>query len=410
MPIFKTAQSEAMAQYILFTILVVLTPFIVVTRYLQGVVHIFSHLSFSVFNFDVPYILVIALAGIIFLLIKYVKFLTRRKLLGLLFIAALLSIAHQTMDLYLQMSFFDLQQNWHYVAYSAYAFFFFRAFRFRNMPLNKMIIFTYLSAIGMSVFDEAFQFFMSDRVFDISDIAKDSLGVYCGLILIIFVTETYGSIDFNRSDFTHRRLTDYFLHPLSLLVTAGVLTLSFIFISPLLTAHDNWQYCLLGGFGLFVIVMLTIHLMQFRKIRIVLISIILLIIILLCGSFTMNFNQNISHAAFGFTVYKGVPVPFFDVLIYPGGCFRLVDKKHHFNEKDINYFLQQSADIILVGKGYHGNGGKGFDIDIGTYFIFNQFTQKGTQVIILPTPEACEKFNQLREEGKSVLFVLHSTC
>ena len=45
-------RSDALIQYILFTILVVLTPFVVVTKYLQGVVQIVSHLSFTLFDVE----------------------------------------------------------------------------------------------------------------------------------------------------------------------------------------------------------------------------------------------------------------------------------------------------------------------------------------------------------------------
>jgi hypothetical protein len=31
-------------------------------------------------------------------------------------------------------------------------------------------------------------------------------------------------------------------------------------------------------------------------------------------------------------------------------------------------------------------------------------------VIILPTPQACREFNRLKQEQKSVLFVIHNTC
>jgi hypothetical protein len=314
------------------------------------------------------------------------------------------------MDIYLEMSFFDLQQNWHYLAYGAYAFFFFRAFNARNMSKNKMVLYTYLSAIGMSIFDETFQFFMSDRVFDISDITKDSLGVYCGLILVLFVTQTYGSLNLKEHSVYHQRLKDYFQDPLSLLVAEGVLTISFILISPLLTAHENIIHSLVGGFTLFVFVMLLIHLSQFRRVRFVILGIILLVILSLSASAIRNKDKNISHHQFGLTIYRGLPVPFFDFIIYPDGSFHLADKKHFFNTRDKDFLLRAEPDILLIGSGSQSKGGKGFDLAVGTYFIFNQFTMKGTQIIILPTPEACEQYNNLKKAGKDVLFVVHNTC
>lgn len=410
MALLKTARAEAMAQYILYTILVVLTPFIVVTRYVQGVAHILSHLSFPLLGIEVPYVLIIAVAGLAALVIWQRKTISRRSTIAFVAIVVLIFISHQTMDLYLDMSFFDLQQNWHYFAYGIYAFFFFRAFNTGNVPQNKMILYTYFSAVSISVFDEAFQFFLSNRVFDISDIAKDSLGVYCGLILVLFVTETYGVINLKSHTITQRKLSDYLKDPFSALVMLGVLSLSFVLVSPLLTEHSNWHYCLLGSLALFLAFMLVIHLLQFRLFRIAFISIFLALVVLLAGSVISNFDKNITHNTYALTVYKGIPIPFFDMIIYPDGSFHLADKKHRFNEKDRMYFLKQNADILLIGSGWEGRGGKGFDVTMGTYFTFNSTTFEGVQVIILPTPEACQKYNQLKEAGKSVLFVIHNTC
>jgi len=407
---FRNTQVEPMVQYILFTILVVLTPFIVVTRYLQGMVNILSHLSFTLFGLNIPYILIAVGVGLIGLAFWQVRHLTWRRIAGIFIVIALIFISHQSMDLYLGMSFFDLQQNWHYAAYGAYAFFFFRAFNARNMPKNKMILIALSSAVLMSLFDETFQYFMSDRVFDISDIAKDALGVYCGLILVLFVTESYGTIKLTRQSITQRRLKGYLRNPLSALVLVGALALSFILISPLLTEHEYWHFCLLACFGLFFIVMLIIHLFQFRLFKTAFISLGLAVMLLLSGSYAVNSSRNITYNSYGLTIYKGIPLPFFDIIIYPNGSFRLVDKKHYFRVQDKNYFLKQGADIILVGSGAEGKGGKGFDEGVGTHFIFNKYTLKGAQVIILPTPDACRKYNKLKKAGKSVLFVLHNTC
>lgn len=399
-----------MAQYILFAILVVLTPFVVVTRYLQGIAHIVSHLKLSLFGFEIPYVLILAGACLIALLIWQFRNLTRRKILSLLVIVFLILLSHQTMDMYLQMSFFDLQQNWHYFAYGAYAFFFFRAFNARKMPKNKMILYTYFSAISISCFDEAFQYFMSDRVFDISDIVKDSLGVFLGLLLVLFVTETYGTLEIKGRSIAQRKISNYFRDPLSALVMLGVLTVSSVLISPLLTDHENWFPCIVGCLSLFVVVMAVIHFSQFKIIRRIFIAIFALLLILLSGSFLLNHDKNITHNSFGLSVYKGIPIPFYDAVIFPDGTFRLADKKHRFSSRDQEYFLKTKADILLVGSGSESRGGKGFDINIGSTFIFNPKTIKGMQLIILPTPEACEKFNQLRKDGKSVVFVLHNTC
>ena len=407
---FINPRVETMTQYVLFLILIVMTPFVVVTRYLQNMAHIASHSKFTIFGFEIPYVLAAAAIAIIGLFAWQVKNLNLHKFLALAFIAAYLTISHNTMDIYLSMSFFDLQQNWHYAAYGAYTFFFFRAFHARKMPKNKLIFYSFFSAVGASIFDETFQLFMSQRVFDISDIAKDASGIFCGLIIILFVTETYGTINLKKASFPKKKLTEYFKDPLSALIMVGILAFSFVLMSPLLSGHDYFLYCTLAGFGMFFAIMLIIHLFQYKISRIVIIAVFSLTFILLALSFALNHDKNITYNSHGLTIYKGIPLPYFDVLIHQNGMFHFVDKKHHFTPQDQKYLKLQKPDILLIGSGSTGNGGKGFDIGVGSQFIYNHNTLKSMQVIILSTPDACTKFNELKKENKSVLFVIHNSC
>ena len=401
---------EAMTQYILFLILVVMTPFVVVTRYLQNMAHIVSHLKLKLFHFEIPYVLLIAILAAASLLAWKFRKLKVRKVLAILFVLTIITIAYQTMDIYLGMSFFDLQQNWHYLAYGIYVFYFFRAFHTRNMSKNKLILYSYFSAVSASIFDETFQLFMSQRVFDISDIAKDATGVFCGLIVIFFVTETYGTLDLKKNSFPQKKLSDYFRHPLSILIMLGLLTISFVLISPLLSEHQYWYLNLMTGFGLFLIVLITIHLMQFKILRYLIISVITVVLLIMTVSFAVNHDKNITYNTHGLTIYKGIPLPFFDVIIYPDGKFHFADKKHYFRPQDQKYFKLQEPDILLIGSGSRGKGGKGFDIEIGSQFIYNHNSFQSMQVIILSTPDACKKFNELKKANKSVLFVIHNSC
>ena len=160
-----------------------------------------------------------------------------------------------------------------------------------------------------------------------------------------------------------------------------------------------------------VFVLAVIHLLQFPRIRIVLISFAVLLLVALSGSFLMNKNSNITYAKDGVTIYRGLPVIGWDLMIYPSGFPRLVDKKHFFNGQDKQFFLkQENVDILLFGSGYEGNGAKGFKKEEGAFFIYNEYHQKATQVIIMKTQDAVKIYNRLMEEGKRVLFVLHSNC
>ena len=403
-------KTEPMIQYVLFTILVVMTPFVVVTKFLQGAVYNLSHMSFSLFGIQLPFIGTAAIALIIAIIIWQRKYITRRSAAAILVIIAMIALSQWVQDLYGGMSVYDLQKNWHYAAYGAYVFVFFRAFNRQGVPLQRMIVYSYFSAIGLSIFDETFQLFLSDRIFDVSDIAKDSWGTIVGLILVLFVSQTYGTIDFKSHTAWKRRPRDYFNDPLAALVVCGLLSLVVIMLSPLLTDFRHITIFIGLVIGLYIVVLLIWHFLQFKRFRIAFISLLIIILVTISGSYLKHRNDNFSHNRYGLMVYKGFPVPFFDLMIYPNGLPRLVDKKHFFNNMDRQFMMQQEPDILIIGIGFHGKGGNGFKVKEGPYFVYNRYTNNGTQIIILPTPRACEEFNRLKTENKNVLFIIHTTC
>jgi hypothetical protein len=400
----------AMVQYILFAIFVVATPFVVVTKFLQGAVHEISHFSFRLLGHSIPIIAFSVILAFVAFLIWQRKNINSRRVFGGLFVIGMISISMYLQDLYGGMAVFDLQSNWHYITYGTYVFFFFRAHNLRHMPINKRVLYSYASAFLMSSFDELFQYFLSNRIFDVSDIAKDAWGCCMGLIVLFFVSETYGRIEFKRARIWKKRFVDYFKDPLTTLMIVWTFTFFMIIISPLITDH---KYIILS-FSLaavtFAIVFAIIHFTQFKPFRIAILAVVIILVSALGVSFARNHNRNITYASYGLVVYAGLPVPFFDLLIYPNGMPRLVDKKHFFNNTDKNFLLDNKPDILLIGSGWSGLGGKGFAREEGTYMLFSNETVKAAQIVILKTPEAIKLFNRLREEGKKVLFVLHNTC
>ncbi len=404
------ARIDATVQYILFTILVVLTPFVVVTKYLQGVVHLVSHLSFTIFDVEIHFIVTAMVIGFMTLVVIYRKQITLRKIIAGLVCLVLIAFSQSQMDLYLEMSFFDLQENWHYTTFGAYVFFFFRAHNAWKMKKSRMILLAFASAVLMALFDEAFQFYMSHRVFDISDTTKDAMGACLGIIIVLFITETYGTISLRDFRPWRKDPRDYLRNPGNALFLVLLLTLIFTFTSPLLSEHAEAWTLLAISFPAFFIIAIIIHYMQHKVIRYSVLGLVGAILIATGVSFAVNRDKQIMHYQEGMAVYKGIPLVFFDVLIYPDGTFRYVDKKHHFRSQDKRYLQRQEADILLIGSGAKNRGGKGFAKHVGTHFIFNRYALKPNQVIIEPSAKACETFNRLKAEGKNVLFVLHMTC
>lgn len=400
-----------MIQMVIFGTLVVATPFVVVVRYLQGAVHDISHLMWSPFGIEIPIVASFVVAGLIGFLIWQRKKINKVSVSACLVIIAMIALAQNVQDLYGDMSLYDLQRNWHYIAYGGFSFFFFQAFYARGMSKAHMIFYSFVCAIGMSVFDEYFQFFMSNRIFDISDIAKDSYGSIIGLILVLFVAQTWGTVHLSEHTLWQKKIKDYINNPLGALTVTGTFSLTAVLFSPLLTDDRHAPILISTIFAVTLFVLLIIHLLQFPRIRIAIISVAALCLLLLSGSFLMHRNSYINYAKDGLIIYKGLPVVAWDLMIYPSGFPRLVDKKHFFNGQDKQFFLKQKdIDILLFGSGYEGNGAKGFKSDIGTFFIYNEHLNQATQVIILKTQDAVKVYNRLKKEGKRVLFVIHSNC
>lgn len=406
----ESLRTEPMIQYCLFAVLVVMTPFMVVTRFLQGAVYEFSHLKLPLLGFELPIVATVAAFALIAFVVYVRREITFRKVKAAGVILGMILLSYWVQDLYGGMAIYDLQKNWHYVAYGAYPFFFFRAFSVRGMQVSRMILFAYLTAIGLSTFDEAFQFKMSNRIFDVSDIAKDSWGAIIGLILVLFVAETYGRVELDWKNVWRKRIRDYFDDPLGTLLLVGILSTTAILVSPLLTESSLIGYFLLAVASLSVIIVLTLHNLQRKTFRLVAGAIIGLAITGLGASTALSAGDHIVKSNYGLTIFRGVPVPFFDLLIYPNGLPRLVDKKHFFNNQDKQFLFQQRPDILIIGGGHNGKGGKGFAVPEGTYFAFNRYIARGTQVIVLSSSDACREYNRLKAEGKRVLLVIHSTC
>ncbi|MBE9467825.1 MAG: VanZ family protein [Bacteroidetes bacterium] len=393
---------------ILYSLLLTATPFIMLQNYLQLSIAYFSRLSFSINNFSVPYILVIAFALLIFVFLKFRKTLNKKTFYTLLFVIFLIFIGHSVSDFYLNMKFYDLQQNWHYIAYSIFSFLMYRYCKTKNISPNKIILKTLLIAVSLSTFDEVFQLFLSSRTFDISDIAKDFWGAIIGVIFVFFIIEKNIVLKTN-SQIQHKKFNDYIKNPFSVIFYSLILSFFFLIISPLLT---DIKYCIITiliTLFLFSIIFFAIHYFQYKTFR-RFFTIFFIIAVISQIAFILKYkNKNIVYNANGITVYKGLVIPYFDVLIKPSGCYRLVDKKQIFTQTDISTILKYSPDIILIGRGIHGRGGEGFPAPYEVQFLFNSKLKSMVQVINLKNEQACAEYNKLKAEGKNVVFIIHNT-
>ncbi len=394
----------------MYSLLLVATPFILLQSFLVETIGQVSGITVPLGGVDLPIVpgaaLILAIAAAIY----FRAYVTRYLILALAIVLVMITLAQQITDYYFDHNFYDLQQNWHYIAYGLFAYMMYRDLHPRGWPPARIMLLTYLAALLFSTFDETFQMKMSSRVFDISDTAKDISGALMGMVLVYLGGPMGATLLANWRPIRHRRLRDYFRHPFSALVLMTVFAALLVCISALLSDFEHWPIIVVLTLAAFAGFFALLHLSQHRWCRYTLLGLAVLAVGAQTWSYAKYGSEQIVHNQYGLTVYKGIPVPFFDLMVFPDGGFRPVDKKHYFNSRDQAFFLKRKPDILLIGSGSLGMGGRGFFENVPNQFMYNRYTRQGTQVIILPTPEACRLFNRLKQENKNVLFVLHNTC
>ncbi|HPR17328.1 MAG TPA: VanZ family protein [Candidatus Cloacimonadota bacterium] len=394
---------------ILYSLLLIATPFLIIKNYLQQIIGMTSRLTFSFLNLDIPYILAIAAFILIAL---FVIFRHRLKLIHLYVgsvVIALMFIGQNSTDYYFNHRFYELQHNWHYLAYSLYAFVIYRYLKQKDKPAARIILTTFILALSTSCFDEAAQIVISSRVFDICDIGKDIWGAVIGMIAVFFVFERKTMLA-KGWRLRQKSIADYPKNPLSLLFLEMILAYLILLISSILSDDRFIITVILFSLAAFLIFFFFFHFSQRKIFRRIFLTLLVVFILLQTISFIRYHDDNIVFHKKGLIVYKGIPIPYFDVMIFPDGNFRLVDKKIFFNQKDkINRIFQYAKDILLIGSGTEGEGGKGFiDENQETQFVYNQVQKQLLQIIVLKNTEACSEYNYLKKQGYNVMFIIHN--
>ena len=394
---------------VMYSMLLVVTPFILLQNFLVEMIAKVSGSTVELAGSEIPVLPYLALILLVVCLIIFRSYLTKLRLLAGVIAILMFGLAQQFTDYYFDHNFYDLQQNWHYFAYGIFAFMVYRDLAPRGKSMAKIILITFFSALLFSAFDETFQLYMSGRVFDISDTAKDVWGALTGIVLLYLGISRPGALLADMKRIRQPKLKAYLKQPFSLLFLLFILTLLFLIFSSLLTDFPYWYIVVLLTISSFALFFILFHFSQLNWLKYSILAVLAIVILVQSYFYIKYRSDNIVHNRYGLTVYKGIPIVFFDVMIFPDGTFRLVDKKHYFVHQDRKLFVKQKTDIIIIGSGAYGKGGRGF-ADKTSQFIYNPYTRRGTQVIIMKTPEACRLFNRLKREQKNVLFILHNTC
>lgn len=394
----------------LYSLLLVVTPFIMLRNYLQSAIGRLSLSTIPLGGLRIPAVPAAALLVALALLAIFRPRITRRRVIALLVGLFMVAVAQRITDYYFGHRFYELQVNWHYLAYGLFSFLAYRHFRGRGIPIPRCMLLIFGLATLYSAFDEGFQLVITSRIFDMSDIGKDAWGAFTGITMIL-VGAPHGELAQGRwKKIRHRRLQAYFRSVPSVWLILLVIVLLFLCFASLLTESQHVLTILVLTITSFFAIFALIHLSQYTWGGRVIGLLLLLAVIGLGTSCVRHRRDGIVANRFGLTVYRGIPIPFFDVMVFPDGGFRLVDKKHFFNSRDRDFFNRKASDIILIGAGYRDEGGKGYPQSKGSRFLFSSATGRGVQVIILNSADACRRYNSLKQQGKNVLLILHTTC
>jgi len=393
----------------LYIALLVMTPFLMLQNYLQAAIGSISRAGFDVSGHFIPYVVVFGSVFILTILFLSWKKLDLWRVIGLFVVIVMVYIGQKSSDYYFNHKFYELQFNWHYYAYGLFAFIAYRHLKRKDLKDYQIIGRTFVMALGASTFDEAVQVYISSRIFDISDIGKDGWGIVMGLVIMFFIVN-HGEIVKDGWKVRQKKIADYFKNPLSLLVLQAVFVFLLLFNSSLFSDKRYWKEVMGLTIGSFVLFFIILHVTRNKLVKqIVLIT--LGLAILTQGFFYLKYkDEYLVKTAKGLTIYKGIPIPFYDVIIFQNSSFRVVDKKTYFNARDLNTIFLMKPEILIVTKGFNGKGAKGF---IEVYkewdFVFNEHTESNVQVFTLPNEKARTLFNRLKKEGKNVLLIVHSS-
>ena len=370
--------------------------------YLQNLIGSISESNFEIMGHSIKIVPLLFLIFFLFVIIISLKRINYFRLLSFAFILLVIYLGQNISDFYLGHSLHDIQNNWHYFAYTLLSYLMYRYLNSKKVVPAKIIFYTFFAAMIISTSDEMFQLQMTNRVFDLGDIGKDILGSVIGLILIFFIIEN-GSIIRNGWHFRQKKISDYLKNPLSLLFLELVFTFIFLSFSSILTDKPLRFNAVIISLTFFVLFFIVFHLSVYKSVR----SILLGLVVIQLVSFAVFSRKDIIYNVKNIVIYKGIPIPYFDVMFFENGSFRLVDKKSFFRYVDLYTIKKYAKSILLLGSGENGEGGNGFAKKEKMQFTVNKETKNMLQVIILKNRDAVTMYNNLKKQNKKVVFVLH---
>lgn len=129
------------------------------------------------------------------------------------------------------------------------------------------------------------------------------------------------------------------------------------------------------------------------------IVIVVVVIVLITAWVGFNPIGRFGLCRFGLLVYSAIPFPAVDLVIHANGLPSLRGSKAHFVAfAEIEGLLKEGPDVLIIGTGYDN------------LVQVEEEIAAMPAIVILPTPQAVRRYNELRREGKRVAAIIHSTC
>lgn len=391
--------------FYLYSILLIATPFLLLQNYLQTAVGLVSRATLDLGKTQIPYTVLIAVILVLLFFFLLRKSFTGTRWIALVTVAVMFAIGQLTSDYYFAHRFYDLQHNWHYLAYGIFSYIAYKRFSLKPRPLQYILMRIFLSAFSISLFDEFIQIYLSNRIFDLHDVAKDMWGNMIGVVFVFFFVRS--GMDFKNYRFHQPGAGLYFTNPFSLLIIEVVVSYIFLFVSSVLSDKIFWPDLILITLLVFSIVFILMLLSRNKIVRWITLSAVLLLMVLILVN-VFREDRKITWISPGLLSLNGVPLMYFDYLIYPEGGFRAVNKKTHFVMRDKQKIDDLNPDILLIGTGSDNTGGKGWNDILNMEISYNAKENKLFQIIKQPNPQACLTYNRLVMENKKVLFIIHN--
>lgn len=386
----------------LYGLLLVITPFLLLQNYLQDAMGKLSRLEVSGFPIFVIFVIIALLLAAYILYRNY----THIRLWGMLIVIFLFWVGYNTSDYYFNHHFYDIQHNWHYFAYGIFSWLAWSHYSSKGNTIERIILYTFLMAIFLSLMDEIIQVFISNRIFDLSDVGKDLWGCMIGQIFIQVVIFNMKHLSFD--SFWQKGMKKWVSHGTYLLSIQLIFAWVFLNVASILTDDKYAGQVVFITLIIFLFLAFLFQAARKKPGRYVVIGIMAILILYPVIRLTTS-EAKVKYLESNIVIYKGVPVPYFDVMIYPNGMMRPVDKKTGFNSRDKNKINEIGADILILGTGSKNIGGKGYQDQLRVEMQFNPIKKKMYQIIKLPNKEACKEYNRLKKQGKKILMIIHNS-